>query len=174
MKNTKYLITTILLGVVFLPQSSLLANAVKKNCYLSFHAPPRLHFHEVPVSADRTNLLTLGAPVSQSLEVLNAENNTTNDITEFPLTSYDDANSELGIEIEAERIDSLPPSDPFVDYDAQTADLDSTDELLKLFENMEKSGRSASGVVVNFIPPYSSDGGNFKIESKSSYKRRLR
>ncbi len=174
MKNTKYLITTILLGVVFLPQSSLLANAVKKNCYLTFHAPPRLHFHEVPASADRTNLLTLGAPVSQSLEVLNAENNATNDITEFPLTSYDDANSELEIEIEPAQTDSLPPSDPFVDYDAQTADLDSTDELLKLFENMEKSGRSASGVVVNFIPPYSSDGGNFKIESKSSYKRRLR
>ena len=61
MKNIKYLLLLSTVGLFFeLPSNdsrSVLSAEVKKNCFLSFHSPPRLRFHEVPAKADRSNLL---------------------------------------------------------------------------------------------------------------------
>ena len=94
MKITKFLILLSAIGSVLglfpsdLP--NLLSAQVKKSCFLTFHPPPKLHFHEVPAKADRFNLLTLGNPVSQSVDVVIVEDNSTAEVSEFPLTSYND------------------------------------------------------------------------------------
>jgi hypothetical protein len=154
--------------------SSLLTGQVKKSCYLAFHAPPKLQFHEVPVVANRTNLLMLGEPVSLETDDIASEGNETTELTEFPLTSYGEELEEVESEEESNSIEFLPPTDPFSDYEIGGSSIDSTDQLIQMFENLERSGNAASRVSVNFTPPYSTDSGNFKIESRANYTRRTR
>ena len=178
MKNIKYLLLLSTVGLFFeLPSNdsrSVLSAEVKKNCFLSFHSPPRLRFHEVPAKADRSNLLMLGNPISHNNNDPIVEENATSEAEEFPLTSYGEDEFEPTNDKRNDDLDFLPPSDPFVDYDASSLSVDSTDQLIQLFEDLEKSGNSSPNVSVNFIPPYSTDNGNFKIESRSSYIRRAR
>ena len=90
MKITKFLIllsaSGSVLGLFPSDLPNLLSAQVKKSCFLTFHPPPKLHFHEVPAKADRFNLLTLGNPVSQSVDVVVVEDNSTAEVSEFPLT----------------------------------------------------------------------------------------
>ena len=170
-----FLSLTLLFGELSKIDSSMtLAGEVKKNCFLSFHAPPKLRFHEVPATADRLNLLTLGSPVSEEGGEVILEDNVTTEISEFPLTSYGDDENEPIVEDQPTNQDILPPADPFADYELGNSGVDSTDQLIQLFENLEKSENPSSRVSVNFIPPYSTDSGNFKIKSRASYTRRVR
>jgi hypothetical protein len=178
MKTSKYFpslsFMAVFLTLPFIGCLSIQAKEVRKNCYLSFHAPPKLHFHETAPQADRFNLLTLGEPVSSNVSALDVEENATNLVNEFPLTSYDESNVDPLVNKISGDENLLPPSDPFVDYEIGGSQVDSTDQLIQLFENMQKSGNPSSRVNVNFIPPYSTDSGNFRIESTASYKRRSR
>lgn len=178
MKITKFLILLSVSGPVLglFPSdpSNLLSAQVKKSCFLTFHPPPKLHFHEVPAKADRFSLLTLGNPVSQSVDVVIVEGNSTTEVSEFPLTSYNDEETVPASDETTDAQDFLPPADPFTDFEMDSAGVDSTDQLMQLFENLEKSGNPSSRVSVNFIPPFSTDSGNFKIESRASYTRRVR
>lgn len=174
MKNYIKLGTPILSCFILLQGSlpSILAATKEPNHgYLSFHAPPKLRFHEVPATADRSNLLRLGSPVSRVVEITLSEDNASTELSEFPLTSYD--GEELSPSLN-DSADALPPADPFIDYSMESSSIDSTDQLIQIFENMEKSGRPSSRTAVNFIPPYTLDSGNFSIESRSSYTRRVR
>ena len=161
-------------GLSSFDSSLSLAGEVKKNCFLSFHAPPKLRFHEAPATADRSNLLTLGDPASQAVDDVILEDNESAEVSEFPLTSYGDEENEPIIGNQPTNQDFLPPVDPFTDYELGSSGVDSTDQLIQLFENLEKSGNPSSRVSVNFIPPYSTDSGNFKIESRASYTKRAR
>ena len=174
MKNYIKLGTVTLFCFIFLQGSlpSIFAATKESNHgYLSFHAPPKLMFHEVPATADRSNLLRLGSPVSSVVEITFSEDNASAEVSEFPLTSYD--GDELPPALN-DTTDALPPSDPFIDYTMESSSIDSTDQLIQIFENMEKSGRPSSRSTINFIPPYTLDSGNFSIESRSSYTRRVR
>jgi hypothetical protein len=176
MNTNKFLFFLFVLGLQtgLVPTESFfsLTAEVKKNCFLTFHSPPRLRFHEKPVSADRSNLLRLGDPVTQGIEVVADEGNVTTEIEDFPLTSYGEAKAVD--EEPSEMPDLLPPADPFIDYTLGSSSVDSTDQLIQLFENLEQSGNPSSRVSVNFIPPYSTDSGNFKVQSSASYTRRVR
>ena len=178
MKIKKFfvLLSSLLLGggISSFDSSLSLAGEVKKNCFLSFHAPPKLRFHETPATADRLNLLTLGTPASQTVDEVVLEDNETAEVSDFPLTSYGDGENVPIVEDQSTNQDGLPPVDPFTDYELGSSGVDSTDQLIQLFENLEKSGNSSSRVSVNFIPPYSTDSGNFKIESRASYTKRTR
>jgi len=166
---------TLFVGALSAFGSSLtLSGKVKKNCFLSFHAPPKLRFHEVPATADRLNLLTLGDPISQAEGEDILEDNVTTEVSEFPLTSYGEDDNDPIIEGQPMNQDFLPPADPFAEYELGSSVVDSTDQLIQLFENLEKSENPSSRVSVNFIPPYSTDSGNFKIESRASYTRRVK
>jgi len=154
--------------------SHLFSNERVGYTYLSFHSPPKLIFHEVPALADRTNLQMLGAPVANSIVEVTVDLNKTIETSEFPLTSYDE-NSASTIEDEVGSPELLPPVDPFTDFSIDSSGVDSTDELIQIFENMNKSSDvSSSRTAVNFIPPYTLDSGNFKIESRANYTRRVR
>jgi hypothetical protein len=178
MKITKFLILFSIIGLIlglFLRESPvLLSGQVKKSCYLAFHSPPKLNFHEVSPSADRLNLLTLGNPLTTQVQGTADEANSTTEVSEFPLTSYGDDDSAAEINNDTDMQDPLPPSDPFIGFELESTGVDSTDQLIQLFENLEKSGNPSSRVSVDFIPPYSTDSGNFRLESSASYKRRVR
>ena len=178
MKNFTKLLTLLFFSCSFLNMvgaSSLLAiNIEARGGYLSFHAPPKLRFHDVPATADRSNFLRLGSPDSEVIEVVLVEDNASSEVSEFPLTSYDGEDLTGSFDETPVTLDTLPPADPFVDYSMESSGIDSTDQLIQIFENMEKSGKPASQTSVNFIPPYTLDSGNFRIESRSSYTRRVR
>ena len=167
-------LTFLFLGLFPIESSHSLSGQVKKNCFLAFHSPPPLRFHEVAETADRSNLLTLGKPVSQNFEINIVDGNKSVQVNEFPLTSYGDDENESSSDILPDNHNFLPPADPFSEFGIGDSNIDSTDQLIELFENLEKSGSSSSRVTVNFIPPYSSDSGNFRIQSSSSYIRRNR
>jgi len=128
----------------------------------------------VSPSADRLNLLTLGNPLPTQVEGTAGEANSTTEVSKFPLTSYGDDDSAAEINNDTDIQDPLPPSDPFIGLELESTGVDSTDQLIQLFENLEKSGNPSSRVSVDFIPPYSTDSGNFRLESSASYKRRVR
>ena len=178
MKNYTKLVTLLFFSCSFLSSvgaSSLLASSIEaRGGYLSFHAPPKLRFHEVPTTADRSNLLRLGSPATEAIEIVLVEDNASSEVSEFPLTSYDGEDLTDSFNETPDTLDTLPPADPFVDYSMEPSGIDSTDQLIQIFESMENSGRPASQTSVNFIPPYTLDSGNFQIESRSSYTRRVR
>ena len=178
MKFTKLLtlpyLTALCLGLFPIESFHSLFGQVKKNCFLAFHSPPPLRFHETAEAADRSNLLTLGKPVSQNFEVNIVDGNKSAQVNEFPLTSYGDDANDSSSDILPDNLNFLPPADPFSEYNLGDSNIDSTDQLIELFENLEKTGNPSSRVTVNFIPPYSSDSGNFRIQSSSSYMRRNR
>ena len=141
MKITKFLIllsaTGSVLGLFPSKLPNLLSAQVKKSCFLTFHPPPKLHFHEVPARADRFNLLTLGNPVSQSADEVVVEDNSTAGVSEFPLTSYTDEETAPTNDEISDAQDFLPPADPFTDFEMGSVGVDSTDQLIQLFEDLE-------------------------------------
>jgi len=178
MKNTNNIpnpSVTLVFSLIFLCGACHLFSSDRtRHTYLSFHSPPRLSFHEIPAVADRSNLLRLGSPVSSNVELEIIEDNSSTELSEFPLTSYDEGNEEIKVSNESGPNDLIPPSDPFVDFSLGSTGVDSTDQLIQIFENLERSGNTPQSTTVNFIPPYTTDSANFKIQSTSRYTRRVR
>jgi hypothetical protein len=102
----------------------------------------------------------------------------------FPLVNYnEDRNNSIpsydiplkkeeALQITSEN--ALPPIDPFLPVDTTGPNLNNTDELIQILEaNAESPSRSLNSRV-EFVPPYTIDGGNMIMESKSKYERRVR
>jgi hypothetical protein len=149
--------------------------------YLAFQSPPKLRFHEVEPQADRRKLLTLEAkdvalappPIAP---VTNPENS-------FPLISYGEDNNQSSSSYEIPLVDqvgdsylepALPPNDPFVSTDLPEPNLDNTDELMEILESDMRGSNRQLRTRVDFVPPYTMDGGNLIIQSKAKYTRKVR
>ena len=149
--------------------------------YLNFQSPPKLRFHEAEPLADRRKLL--------NLDRKNNNTQTSKDATapvvdnSFPLVSYEEdqnnsrpvytiPSSPRGTFLSEEGV--LPPNDPFVPSDSLEPNLNNTDELMKILESGGSSSNRGIGSQIDFIPPYTLDGGNMLIESKTRYTRRVR
>ena len=100
----------------------------------------------------------------------------------FPLVSYKDenasspiyvldANEEVPVLVDDQL---LPPNDPFVVQDLTQPNLNNTDELIEILESGINSSNRSSSTNVNFVPPFTLDGANLILESKSRYTRRPR
>ena len=100
----------------------------------------------------------------------------------FPLISYDDQNDTSPVyTIPAEQNTiglkedlSLPLNDPFVDGELPEPNLNNTDELMQILETTVGKPSRKPRTNVDFVPPYTLDGGNMIMESKSRYTRRVR
>lgn len=150
--------------------------------YLSFQSPPKLRFHALEPLADRKNLMTL---TKKNLD-LSTEKSSGIAVKEedvFPIISYDsDQNTtspvynipsgQLNQPLMQETL--LPPNDPFVEQDMPEPNLNNTDELMEILESSLGSSSRKIGTQVNFVPPYTLDGGNMVLESKTKYTRRVR
>jgi hypothetical protein len=149
--------------------------------YLAYQSPPKLRFHEVEPQADRRKLLTLEAkdnsiaPVP-TVPVSDPDNS-------FPLISYGEDNNQSSPTYEIPLVDqvgdsylepALPPNDPFVSTDLPEPNLDNTDELMEILESDMKGSNRQLRTRVDFVPPYTMDGGNLIMQSKAKYTRKVR
>ena len=148
--------------------------------YLSFQAPPKLKFHELEPLADRRKLLTL----NQQNVNIETEQSIPKEIpdTSFPLANFNEENSSTPVYVipsdtntpELVDDDLLPPNDPFVSQDLPEPNLNNTDELIEILESNIGAKNRRIETRVEFVPPYTLDGGNMVIDSKTKYTRRAR
>ena len=149
--------------------------------YLAFQSPPKLRFHEVEPQADRRKLLTLEAkddalaPIP-AVPVANPDDS-------FPLISYGEDNNQSSPTYQIPLVDqggdiylepALPPNDPFVSTDLPEPNLDNTDELMEILESDMSGSSRQLRTRVDFVPPYTMDGGNLIMQSKAKYTRKVR
>ena len=149
--------------------------------YLAFQSPPKLRFHEVEPQADRRKLLTLeakdvaSAPVPIA-PVASPENS-------FPLITYGEDNNQSSPTYEIPLVDqvgdsylepALPPNDPFVSSDLPEPNLGNTDELMEILESDMSGSSRQLRTRVDFVPPYTMDGGNLIMQSKAKYTRKVK
>ena len=100
----------------------------------------------------------------------------------FPLVSYNDQNESspaYTIPVEQKTIGlekdlSLPPNDPFLNQELPEPNLNNTDELMEILESNVGTPNRSTIRNIDFVPPFTLDGGNMVIESKSRYTRRAR
>jgi hypothetical protein len=65
----------------------------------------------------------------------------------------------------------LPAPDPFSD-DETSSSIDSTDDLLNLFEQSNKNQTINTGYnMIPFIPPFTSAPDNLRVETRASYRK---
>jgi hypothetical protein len=149
--------------------------------YLAFQSPPKLRFHEVEPQADRRKLLTLEAKDISIVPVPTTP--TSGPDNSFPLISYDEDNNQSSPSYEIPLVDqagdsylepALPPNDPFVSTDLPEPNLDNTDELMEILESDMKGSNRQLRTRVDFVPPYTMDGGNLIMQSKAKYTRKVR
>ena len=69
---------------------------------------------------------------------------------------------------------ALPPNDPFVSTDLPEPNLDNTDELMEILESDMRGLNRQLNTRVDFVPPYTIDGGNLIMQSKAKYSRKVR
>jgi hypothetical protein len=149
--------------------------------YLAYQSPPKLRFHEIEPQADRRKLLSLEvkdisiAPVPTT-PTFDPDNS-------FPLISYGEDNNQSSPTYEIPLVDqvgdfylepALPPIDPFVRTDLPEPNLDNTDELMEILESDMRGPNRQLRTRVDFVPPYTMDGGNLLMESKAKYTRKVR
>ena len=150
--------------------------------YLSFQSPPKLLYHEITPTADRRKLLYLTEKNPLPAEIKPVAVSPTDDA--FPLVNYnEDSNNSIpayNIPLKKEETlqipseDALPPTDPFLPVDSTGPNLNNTDELIQILEANAGSPSRSINTRVEFVPPYTIDGGNMIMESKSKYERRVR
>lgn len=149
--------------------------------YLAFQSPPKLRFHEVEPQADRRKLLTLETKDISIAPVPTTP--TSGPDNSFPLISYDEDNNQSSPSYEIPLVDqagdsylepALPPNDPFVSTDLPEPNLDNTDELMEILESDMKGSNRQLRTRVDFVPPYTMDGGNLIMQSKAKYTRKVR
>jgi len=152
-----------------------------RHVYLTTQSPPKLRFHEVTPRADRRKLLSLRKEnvlaVSDAPTVNRAKGDS------FPLISYGDDSNQSSPTYEIPLVEnpnvlvfetSLPPNDPFVSDNPPEPNIDNTDELMEILEsNIGNSNRNVR-TRVEFVPPYTMDGGNLMMESRTKYTRKVR
>jgi hypothetical protein len=102
----------------------------------------------------------------------------------FPVVSYDDPETTGTFDLDSDIPDSLPNikdnisidealplADPFEEM--SNTSVNSTDDLLDVFENttFPSGSNRNSGMIIPFIPPYSSMPDNLTITNQSTYRR---
>ena len=151
------------------------AKPVPRSKYLRFVKPPVLQFSDPVVKADRRILLSLSIPSSNPNVSNFSPSNDSNSTPEIPVIAFENDQIMPGEDIispttipQSESI--LPSADPFDESESNPA-LDSTDDLLDIFEQDGPHDTRLHYNAIPFIPPFTSAPDNLKIESKASYRK---
>jgi hypothetical protein len=152
--------------------------------YLNYMMPKELRFSAPAIEADRGNLLVIvSEPSPVSSNIIEVESNQSAEPS-FPVVSYDDAETTETFDLNSDNPDSsrdindnvsideaLPLADPFEEM--SNSSVNSTDDLLDVFENttFPSGSNRNSGMIIPFIPPYSSMPDNLTITNQSTYRR---
>ena len=134
--------------------------------YLAYQSPRNLGFMKLSHRPIVANFFTLEAkdnsiaPVP-TVPVSDPDNS-------FPLISYGEDNNQSSPTYEIPLVDqvgdsylepALPPNDPFVSTDLPEPNLDNTDELMEILESDMRGSNRQLRTRVDFVPPYTMDGG---------------
>ena len=145
--------------------------------YLVNTRPQILRYSDPVVIADRRVLLSLSTLSTAPQPVV--EQNATKQ-PEIPLIAY--GQDEIAIFEDPESIPKtnrsmeavspvLPSPDPFSE-DETSSSIDSTDDLLNLFEQSNKNQTINTGYnMIPFIPPFTSAPDNLRVESRAIYRK---
>jgi hypothetical protein len=145
--------------------------------YLVNTRPQILRYADPVIIADRRALLSLTTIPTATPPVV--EQNATN--PEIPLIAYgqdefsifDDDPASMPSNSKSMEEDGsvLPSPDPFTEDEASSS-INSTDDLLNLFEQSNKNQNMISGYnAIPFIPPFTSAPDNLRVESSASYRK---
>ena len=151
--------------------------------YLNYMMPKELRFSEPALEVDRGNLLVLDKvqPVADKTELIVESNQSSS--PSFPIVPYEESDFDDSIDINSPdpfiieedtgsilEQESLPLADPF--QEMSNSSVNTTDDLLDVFEqSTNNSGKSSPGMMIPFIPPYSSMPDNLIMTNQSSYRR---
>lgn len=149
--------------------------------YLAFTQPVKLRYASSPLPVDRRKLI-LPPSAIVVISTPNQEANATSSAgNDFPLIAFNDDNSSYKVTsqpmapqnmpILAPPV-SLPLTDPFEDVGA--LGIDSTDELLQVFESSSLNAPRSSMQNIPFVPPYTVAPDNMRVTTRSTYQRRQR
>ena len=145
--------------------------------YLVITKPQTLRYADSEIIADRRALLSLTTLSSAPQPVV--EQNATKQ-PEIPLIAY--GQDEIATFEDSETIPTtnrsieavspaLPAPDPFSESETSMS-IDSTDDLLNLFEQSNENQTINTGYnMIPFIPPFSSTPDNLRVESSASYRK---
>ena len=189
LSNLKFTLrTSFLMSVLFcILQSSVIlakrfdAPQVSRSQYLAFSQPPTLRYESSPLPVDRRKLILPPSAIVVTTTLNQEVNATSSDGNDFPLIAFNDDNSSYqvkskpmaprNIPLLAPPV-SLPLTDPFEDVGA--LGIDSTDELLEVFESSSLNTPRSSMQNIPFVPPYTVAPGNLRVTTRSTYQRRQR
>ena len=189
LSNLKFTLrTSFLMSVLFcILQSSVIlakrfdAPQVSRSQYLAFSQPPPLRYESSPLPVDRRKLILPPSAIVVTTTLNQEVNATSSDGNDFPLIAFNDDNSSYqvkskpmaprNIPLLAPPV-SLPLTDPFEDVGA--LGIDSTDELLEVFESSSLNTPRSSMQNIPFVPPYTVAPDNLRVTTRSTYQRRQR
>ncbi|MDG1326491.1 MAG: hypothetical protein P8P49_12065 [Opitutales bacterium] len=150
--------------------------------YLAFSKPITLRYGTSQLPVDRRKLIM--TPISQiTVTTVTRENNESENSIDsgFPLFPSPDKNSSSQIRPTAKLFQNLPNvappvalplSDPF--EEVNSIGINSTDELLQVFESSTFSSPRSSIQDIPFVPPYTVAPDNMRVSSGATYQRRQR
>lgn len=151
--------------------------------YLAFTKPITFRYGISPAKVDRTKLImppTLQI-VSTTVEDESNSSSLSSQTNDFPLLPFQDANASLGSNLTSPNFPSipniappveLPLTDPFEEINS--LGIDSTDELLQVFESSSMRTPRTSMQNIPFVPPYTVAPDNMRMTNKATYQRRQR
>jgi hypothetical protein len=157
------------------------APQVSRPQYLAFMQPPTLRYNSSPLPVDRRKLILPPSAIVVTTTLNQELNATSSDGDNFPLIAFSDDNSSYrvtsqpmppqNIPLLAPPV-SLPLTDPFEDVGA--LGIDSTDELLQVFESSSLGTPRSSMQNIPFVPPYTVAPDNLRVTTRATYQRRQR
>jgi len=150
--------------------------------YLAFTKPITLRYGTSTPPVDRRKLIM--PPTTQvSVTVVEKESNssTSTQANDFPLFNPENTSTGAPDRPTVELFEnlpsvappvSLPLTDPFQEMGSMG--IDSTDELLEVFESSTLSTPRSRMQAIPFVPPYTIAPDNMRITNKATYQRRQR
>lgn len=151
--------------------------------YLAFTKPINFRYGISPAKVDRTKLIMPPTIQIVTTTVKQESNSSTvsSETNDFPLLPFQDENSSSGTNMPPLNFSNipniappvgLPLTDPF--EEVNSLGIDSTDELLEVFESSSMRTPRSSMQNIPFVPPYTVAPDNMRVTNKATYQRRQR
>ena len=151
--------------------------------YLAFTKPINFRYGISPAKVDRTKLIMPPTIQIVTTTVKQESNSSTvsSETNDFPLLPFEDENSSSGTNMPPLNFPNipniappvgLPLTDPF--EEVNSLGIDSTDELLEVFESSSMRTPRSSMQNIPFVPPYTVAPDNMRVTNKATYQRRQR
>ena len=152
-----------------------------KNHYLVFSKPIPLRYSTTPLPVDRKKLISPTLVIT-ALPLIPDNNSTDNNVITSPSLPVNADDNSTANETGSFPVfptiskvvptKQLPLTDPFLDADS--VGINTTDQLLDVFESSSFDGSRSGIQSIPFIPPYTIAPDNMRVSTRATYTRRQR